>query len=105
MKESIISLNDTLATLMVLAISLLGVVFGVGYGGGIWIGLFGFAGFVIGSLLSGLWFVLSGIYQQLKNANHQLLEANQQLKQIQSGTSGANAELDEIKRLIAGPSA
>lgn len=90
---------------MVLAISVVGVFFGVGYGGGIWIGVFGFAGFVIGSLLSGLWFVLSGIYQQLQNANRQLLEANQQLRQIQSDTGGSSVELDEIKRLIAGPSA
>lgn len=97
MKESIIKLNDTLATLLVIALTLMGVLAGKGINSewGLMVG--GLAGFVVGALASGVWFVLSGIHSQM-------IEANRQLKLLRSGTDNVHTELEGITKLIAGPS-
>ncbi|MGY4532474.1 putative membrane protein [Pseudomonas sp. TE3786] len=96
MKDSIIKLNDTLARLAVILLVLFGLAGGASQGTG-WMVVGGLIGFVIGALMSGVWFVLSGIYEQTA-------ETNRHLKELLSSTNNVHAELETIKKLTARPS-
>lgn len=96
MKDSIIKLNDTLATLLVIALTVVGFITGQGLSGE-WGIVGGIGGFVAGALISGVWFVLSGIHSQM-------IEANRQLKHLHTCTNNVHVELEGIAKLIAGPS-
>jgi hypothetical protein len=91
MKDTIIKLNDILATMLVVILT-----FGFGIAGSASQGSLGFilgaiAGFFVGSLMSGVWFVLSGIHQQL-------IESNKQLKQIKDQAVHSSQQLSKLNQ-------
>lgn len=68
MKNTVIKINDILFMLLILALVLIGALFGSANGTFSAV-LFGIGGLVLGSMLSGAWFVLSGIYAELRLMN------------------------------------
>lgn len=81
MKDLIIDLNNFLAYVSVLALAVLGFA-----GWGV-VGCIG--GFVVGSVVSGVWFLLSGIYDELKRLN-----ATQHPRERKSSTESVNRIMD-----------